>query len=389
VESILAKYARGPARALSSDREQLVWDVLTPTFRLVRSLGPMVESQERELFRLTREQWERLRDLDGNRRLIVTGVAGSGKTVLAVQKAASLADEGAKVLLLCFNRALADHLSGEPALRSAGVKVANFHALCGEWAKAAAVPFEVPREGEAVREFWETEAAGLLAQAIARKPGDYDALIVDEAQDFRPAWWPPVVSALRDPEEGHFYVFTDPDQNIFESRAKLPFKGPVKKLRFNCRNTQAIAERLHELIGRPMETPPFVVEGVPVAEHERASDESERALVEELVRGFTSGQGLRPEQVALLSPHKLEHSSLAGLKSVGGHPLARTVHEPVPGAVRFATIGGFKGLESDCVVVFGVRKGDDKAEPRDLYVACSRAKHVLHVVRRSDADEGS
>jgi len=157
----------------------------------------------------------------------------------------------------------------------------------------------------------------------------------------------------------------------------------VKKLSFNCRNTRAIAERVYGFVGKKQKDPPFTVEGPPVEDHECASDAEERRTLENLVGGLTGTQGLLPEQIVLLSPHKFEHSSLAGQKKLAGFPLARTVHEPVPGALRFATIGGFKGLESDCVIVFGVKEGDDKAEPRDLYVGCSRAKHVLHIVRRT------
>ncbi len=62
-----------------------------------------------------------------------------------------------------------------------------------------------------------------------------------------------------------------------------------------------------------------------------------------------------------------------------GDSWSRTGHE-----VRDATIASFKGLESDCEVLCGVRRGDEKCGADDLYVGASRAKRVLHVIRRTE-----
>lgn len=45
-----------------------------------------------------------------DRRMVVTGCAGSGKTTLAAAHAKRLARDGARVLFACFNRGLGDHL---------------------------------------------------------------------------------------------------------------------------------------------------------------------------------------------------------------------------------------------------------------------------------------
>jgi superfamily I DNA/RNA helicase len=74
----------------------------------------------------------------------------------------------------------------------------------------------------------------------------------------------------------------------------------------------------------------------------------------------------------------------AGVRVFSFHRLCQTPSPKQPNAIRFTTISSFKGLESDCVILCGVREGDDKAGPRYPYVGCSRAKHVLDVVRRSD-----
>jgi hypothetical protein len=77
--------------------------------------------------------------LDGERRVAVSGPAGSGKTLLAAEKARRLADQGFEVLLTCFNRPLADHVrAGLGDVE--GVHVAGFHELCFDLCREAGSP---------------------------------------------------------------------------------------------------------------------------------------------------------------------------------------------------------------------------------------------------------
>ncbi len=90
------------------------------------------------------------------------------------------------------------------------------------------------------------------------------------------------------------------------------------------------------------------------------------------------------ERVVLLHPHRLPNSPFAGGARIGAYSLAE---KPVAGqrnVIRFSTIRGFKGLESDCVILSGIREGDDRCTGTDLYVGASRAKHILHMIRRTD-----
>jgi superfamily I DNA and RNA helicase len=106
---------------------------------------------------------------------IVYGVAGSGKTVLLIAREKLLAEDPEKrILVLCYNRLLAQHLTVALAGRS-GVKVTTFHRLgvrCG-------VDF---REGEEDGAFGERLLARLQGDAGLR--GRYDAVLIDEAQDW-------------------------------------------------------------------------------------------------------------------------------------------------------------------------------------------------------------
>jgi len=111
---------------------------LSPTVSIKRKLSDLVSETEDDLYRLTQEQIRVMDSLRRNRRLLVLGGAGTGKTVLAVERSRQLAKSGNSTLLLCFNRPLAAHL--ERWLEDSDVTVETFHSLCTKHFDHAGVP---------------------------------------------------------------------------------------------------------------------------------------------------------------------------------------------------------------------------------------------------------
>ena len=75
------------------------------------SLSSVLADEEQERIRLTTDQSRTLLLLRNQKRAAISGGAGTGKTVLALEKAKSLAEAGVNTLLLCYNDPLADHLT--------------------------------------------------------------------------------------------------------------------------------------------------------------------------------------------------------------------------------------------------------------------------------------
>ena len=113
------------------------------------------------------------------------------------------------------------------------------------------------------------------------------------------------------------------------------------------------------------------------------SDRPLAALLGNLVKKLLEKERLRPEQITVLSPHKRENSCLAGLSEVAGVPLADLPSER-EGAVLHTTIGAFKGLESDVVIMVDVDPEDARCNLNARYVAASRARHLLYVYAKGD-----
>jgi hypothetical protein len=118
---------------------------------------------------------------------IVYGVAGSGKTVLLIAKARILSAQNpnAQILLLCYNLTLASYLN--EAVRSCrNVKVKHFDG----WAKANGC---VRQKEESNEELGDRFLATLENGCTDSRR--YDALLIDEAQDFAISWFKCVLEA--------------------------------------------------------------------------------------------------------------------------------------------------------------------------------------------------
>jgi superfamily I DNA and RNA helicase len=163
----------------------------------------------------------------------IGGCAGSGKTMLAVQKARQFSELGMNVLLICFNAPLAEYLRR----RLPNIDVYHFHELCRQAAKR--VELLIPRNIDD-QEYFENVLPEALLKAADTIGRVYDAIIIDEGQDFKENYWIAIESLLK--ENGYLYIFYDNNQNLYEGA--LDFGGLIQEqpciLTQNCRNTQLI-----------------------------------------------------------------------------------------------------------------------------------------------------
>ncbi|MFP6738571.1 MAG: NERD domain-containing protein/DEAD/DEAH box helicase, partial [Planctomycetota bacterium] len=182
LENLLDSY-NAPVEKIPRNIREAFVSALAPTFSLVPLLRDRIDEESVELVRLTEEQKNALDYCQENHRVAVEGGAGTGKTILAMEKARRLASEGKSVRFLCFNKPLADSLNEE----AEGFVATNFHELCKEMAIETGLGFVVPREQ--VQKFWDEDAPELLMKAMELAPQKrYDAVIIDEGQDFKEHW---------------------------------------------------------------------------------------------------------------------------------------------------------------------------------------------------------
>ena len=369
-------------RVLSREGVESFVRVLCERYPPAWRLAWRFDEDNRELLRLTERQTDVLDNLAELPRVAIRGAAGTGKTVLAMEKARRMALAGKRVLLLCFNKPLAAHFARE----SGGEFTAEtFHDFCGRLAQRAKLPFTPPKGGDkAVKRFWEEDAAKLLLNALKQLPDErYDAIVVDEGQDFLTGWWCCIDAALKDGSEGALYVFYDPNQDIYGGGPPKALEVLPVPLKYNCRNTKKIAEYAARLVDVDAFVRPEAPPGEGVEEITCQSDAEVIRVVSERIDRLVVHGKIQPDRIAIISTHTRKRSPFAEHRSAGRFEL-RNLDDSgssSTGPVVFDTLHRCKGLEWDVVILLDLPSASQSITPRHRYAAASRAKHLLIVVR--------
>ncbi|MDO5740054.1 MAG: NERD domain-containing protein [Ornithinimicrobium sp.] len=364
-------------RAPTIDDAALIVEILSGRSLMVREVMAEADDREARADRLTQEQAMILSVTRLLHRVEVRGGAGSGKTVLAMAQAKQLTrgfagQKSQRVALLCYSIGLGEWFTrafaGEPR-RSRPAFVGKFEDLGREWG----AEIGTDRNDS---EFWEKELPAQMARLVADLPEGkkFDAIIVDEAQDFAEDWWVPLLGALRDQEEGGLYVYSDENQRVFARFGRPPVALVPLVLDHNLRNTRQIAESFGPLA--PMRMRALGGEG-PEVRFVQASAEEALAVADDEVLRLLEG-GWPHEHVALITTGSRHPEQNALQERLGQEGYWRTFWESDD--VFYGHVLGCKGLERRAVVLcFNEPEPRDRAKER-LYVGLSRATDKLVVV---------
>ncbi|RYU09781.1 nuclease-related domain-containing DEAD/DEAH box helicase [Nocardioides iriomotensis] len=339
-----------------------------------RDLIGFAAERDDEVERLSAEQAVILRAARLLNRVEVRGGAGSGKTWLAVEQARRLSREGKRVALTCYSRGLAAWLERRVATlprRERPAYVGTFHNLGVEWG--------APTGSEDDSHFWEVELPTRMVDLGREQPEGrlYDALVIDEAQDFADLWWPAALAALKDEETGGLFVCTDEGQRVF-SRYGGPPPGLVPLvLDQNLRNTRQIAESFSTLA--PIRMRLGTANGPDVTFVECPTTDA-LDVAEDHVDWMLDA-GWRPEDLALLTTGS--RSAEQRLRQEAGADAYWSTfwdHEQV----FYGHVLGFKGLERPAVILALNETTISERSKERLYVGLSRARDQLLVVGDPD-----
>ena len=331
--------------------------------------------EDRKIVELTSDQAWILSFVAHRKRAAVTGPAGAGKTLLAVQLSKRLAAEGLRTLLTCFSRRLGQYLRASTE-GVEGVDVGTFHDVCVRMAKEAG--FALPeRSGQLDSDLLERELPELLERAARTLGPRYDAIVVDEAQDFRERWWPALLALHRDHDDGMFYLFADDNQKLDGGALPLGPELRVPPLPANLRNTRAIHEFVsvfYQGQGKPTAKGPA---GRPPQILGYRDDEDLAHLLAVVLGDLVREERVPLGDIVVLTPAGKANSRLRSRGSVDGFRLS---DEPESGSVLATSIQGFGGLERPVVVLAELEDKPPEDLARYLYVGGSRARSHLIVL---------
>ncbi len=352
--------------------------------QILRGRHPMVpdvssESDEREARadRLTQEQAMILDVTRMLTRVEVRGGAGSGKTMLAITQARQLTRgrgerKAQRVALLCYSIGLGEWFKRQfetAPRKERPAFIGRFEELGQLWGA------DISQDRNDADQ-WERRMPEQMARLAAALPDGkrFDAVIVDEAQDFAESWWTPLIRALRDEEGGGLYVYSDENQRIFARFGRPPVPLVPLVLDHNLRNTQQIAATFDPLTPMRMRA---LGENGPQVRFVRAGPGEYFDVAEDEVLRLLE-QGWDTRHVALLTTGARHPTQVALQEQLGQEGYWRTFWDSSD--VFYGHVLGCKGLERRAVVLCV-----NESQPRDrsrerLYVGLSRATDQLVVV---------
>lgn len=378
---------------------QQLMNLISPTVELRPLLGAAIAQEEQELLQVTEEQFYLLDLLSRERQLAIMGCAGSGKTLIAVEKARRLCAQGFRVLLTCFNRNLAAFMRASVA-KNDQLIIKHFHGLCTELAQEAGLWNK--GGGAPTSEFFRTWLPEQLVNAADMLDWHVDAVIVDEGQDFREEWWLALRCLLHDPDQGIFYVFFDDHQMLYGENA-IPLKSAPVILSKNCRNTRAIYDYVNTyyVSDHPITSLGPIGRDVEILTYQNDS-ELQRILRRQIHR-LVREERIDAQDIVILTPRSAGRSALSRMGSLGEFALSEVPGES--GEIFWTNIYQFKGLESPVVILVEVisngsdidlqaSDGPDEAQLASanalltsetlMYVGASRARNHLIVLHKQD-----
>jgi len=378
-ESIKYWHSKDQARLGKENLREISRALLKPVYA-VPTLAFELENLEKERILLTDAQSRLLLCLGGLKQANIIGGAGTGKTVVARTIVEKLTSENHKTAFICYNRALGE------SFRSTCSKINHakggsyhsfFQGLLGDqftrYFNKALDNFTSEDEWDVVRPF-------AYALFLEDNGPMFDAIVIDEAQDFKPDYWLAIELLAPNGSETPFFVFSDTNQQIFSNSDSIPRLSADFLLYANCRNTKNIHTEAYETYKGPAISPP-ALHGDEVTYCSEKSMDDQKQFILNTLNYLISDKGAKPSSIFILVAKSSDFIGKSSVLEKSPNKIRFNFTEfEVSGSVGVSTVKKFKGLESDIVFVWGLADLPQHEIPEMRYVALSRAKSILYVV---------
>ena len=369
---------------LTDEEIDTMANLLRGDFHFVPSLKESVDRTVKELCALTSEQYELLESFADNPRVLVSGGAGTGKTLIAMEQARRAYWEGKSVLYLCYNRNIAQYVASIFEKEQMEIIVVTLHAhmmhLC-----------QIEGSDNYGESFYNSELPTKCLQ-LSSVPA-YDFLVIDEGQDIMKNQYINCIERFVKGglADGCWAIFYDSNQNIFNSNSLLnsvlgvlrnKYHAMSWKLRVNCRNTKEIVNA-NILATNIQDQGKATVAGLKVEYISYVDKIDENTKLNDIIRDIRSS-GLNGSDFIILSRYSINNRQNCltyGLaKDNGILKTSSSLWRASKNDVRFSTISSYKGLEAKIVILSDVDSFSDDDIRLLNYVAISRATTKLFIL---------
>ncbi|MBN2146184.1 MAG: AAA family ATPase [Anaerolineales bacterium] len=429
-EGLVNRYARllpCLPKTLSQSQQNAITAILDPTIVLPRpamedgliTVNPgNVQSEEQSTAVLSLEQEEIAKSM-GEGPCLLRGIAGTGKTMILLYGAKLLAANAPekKLLILCWNIAMANYMRqtyDKLALEAgAQVRIEHFSSFICDLLNLSHRIFDVETD----------EAYTFLQDQLDLYPisedDQFDAIFVDEAQDFRKEWitflFQKMIRGAK-PQKRNLIIAADDAQRVYHQRDfnwnsfDFQFSGYSKVLKTIYRNSARIwifsafllehkaayAQEAGKLLfANPGKYEPLVLR---CKDLDDQIEHAIRMIKNLLKQGFAARNVLilyRHKKIPWLKHYPLVENLTARLDDAGiawdwvsEDARAKRSFDGESDTVKISTVHAAKGLDSPVVIILGVetflpdahQEAQDIDEVNLLYVAMNRAREFLVVM---------
>jgi len=351
------------------ERDLLLKKILCPSCDLVPTLSIEHDLKKQVFHRMLSEQKCVLDFLRDQRTAVIQGVAGTGKTLIALEKARRHADCGEKVLFLCYNRMLHDYIEKNNA--HPNIDYYTIDGFACRMCNSASANYE--------------ELKLCLENHYLEGTFPYKHIIIDEGQDFGHDFIEEndIIQLMesiivdQDEESGSFYVFYDAMQLV--QGEKIPnyiLKADCKLTLYkNCRNTENIATTSMKPIRSKK---PKLIDGCIKGTVPKMYFANKDNQLDEILGIINAYEEIGLKDIVILTCKTEGTSAIADALSNG----------KLQGKYEFTTCRKFKGLEADAIIITDIDKHVLTTEAaRVFYVGASRARLFLSLVSSLDDED--
>ena len=352
-----------------NDIQILINRILCPQFDIFPSSSTDNDLKRVIFHHLLDEQKNVLDFMIEQKTAAVNGAAGTGKTMVALEKARRNADAGERVLFLCYNIRLKQYL--EENFKNSYI---DFYTIDGYACRICNT--DKPDYAQLCEKLIEISESGTFR---------YKHIIVDEGQDFGidSIEENDVIQLLKelvteDPINGSFYVFYDRLQLVQSRLVPVYIENADCKVTLyrNCRNTVNIAKTsVRPLMDRRPLLKEGCIVGNPAVIHYCDDEKQVEKELDSILADY-SEKGI--DDIIILTCKTETKSRIRN--QIKGNKYKQKWF--------FSTCRKFKGLEADAVILVDLDMNSfDDQQALIYYVGTSRARLYLDIIAELNDEE--
>jgi hypothetical protein len=377
--------------------------------------GEIIKSTYENCFEeATEMQQMMMESISRNPRMRIEGVAGSGKSHMVVWDALRLSRIGKNVAIACYNDLLAtelkqdvdkvisnDRIGVEKKYAQDGgvsygrVDVYAYSEWCEKYVRAAKL--KVDKSGDRSQYYdRELPQAFVKAQKILAKDKKkrekffYDAVIIDEGQDFASEWVDGFIGLLHNEEHGIVRFFYDPAQRLYASRNGIDNAQvesmPVMVLNRGFRSTKRILEWVRKNTGFRLQAFDNIVLGDAVKEMHYRDGSEQAQMLSARIDELMEKKKLSVSDILVVSMKSDRNSALRNLTDERLVWNTSGDKSLVKDKINIVSVYRIKGLDATAVILADLEEPVEASKREDwkrcMLVGATRAKALLTVFRK-------